>query len=227
MRYYTTTQARLPAAWRAAGGIADGASAVFVIAAHTRRDVAPLLTDRGMRQAAADTLADAVRPARETPPGVQLLMDAGAVRGDRVDVLFWRGTGDKSPVVRADVTWPGQPVTLTVVGRFRRDGADTYAEALGEAGACPTCDSADVCTLDPAPPSTDPTHHVCQACGHDWPAYDLPVGTAIRYWTGVRQGEGKTSRTRSEPRMLGGHTSVVWVEGESSCIALTHIEVIA
>jgi hypothetical protein len=53
---------------------------------------------------------------------------------------------------------------------------------------------------------------------------DLPIGTPVRYWTGIREGEGKTSHTRTEVRMLGGHTPVVWVEGEPSCIALTHVE---
>lgn len=50
-----------------------------------------------------------------------------------------------------------------------------------------------------------------------------PVGTPVRYWTGIREGEGKRSRTRTAAQVLGGHTAVVWVEGESSCIALTHV----
>ncbi|BAL87339.1 hypothetical protein AMIS_21190 [Actinoplanes missouriensis 431] len=51
----------------------------------------------------------------------------------------------------------------------------------------------------------------------------VPVGTPVRYWTGVRQGEGKVSRTRTPAELLSGHTAVVWVEGEGSCIALSHI----
>lgn len=51
-----------------------------------------------------------------------------------------------------------------------------------------------------------------------------PVGTPVRFWTGMRKGDGVESVTRSTAQVLGGHTAVVWVEGEGSCIALTHIE---
>lgn len=50
------------------------------------------------------------------------------------------------------------------------------------------------------------------------------VGTEVRYWTGLREGEGKLSRTRTEASVLGGHTSVVWVEDHGACIALSHVE---
>lgn len=56
---------------------------------------------------------------------------------------------------------------------------------------------------------------------------NVPVGTPVRYWTGDRHGYGKASRTRSVAEVLGGHTAVVWVEGEASCIALSHIQVVA
>lgn len=52
-----------------------------------------------------------------------------------------------------------------------------------------------------------------------------PVGTPVVYWTGVREGDGRRSRTRSVAQLLSGHTAVVWVEGEASCISLTHVEV--
>ena len=51
-----------------------------------------------------------------------------------------------------------------------------------------------------------------------------PVGTAVRYWRGVRAGEGVLSATRSPAALLGGHTAVVWVEGHTACLALTHVE---
>ena len=51
-----------------------------------------------------------------------------------------------------------------------------------------------------------------------------PVGVRVRYWTGVREGYGVESATRSEAQMLGGHTAVVWVEGHGACIALSHVE---
>jgi hypothetical protein len=55
---------------------------------------------------------------------------------------------------------------------------------------------------------------------------DLPVGTPVRYWTGYREGDGKVSRTRTIVQPLGGEggTLVVWVEGEGSCIAMTHVQ---
>lgn len=58
------------------------------------------------------------------------------------------------------------------------------------------------------------------------PSVYMPVGTSVRYWTGVREGDGRVSRTRSIVQRLGGHTLVVWVEGESSAIAVTHVEAI-
>ncbi|MEU4231122.1 hypothetical protein AB0F17_43095 [Nonomuraea sp. NPDC026600] len=51
-----------------------------------------------------------------------------------------------------------------------------------------------------------------------------PVGQPVRYWTGWREGEGRRSRTRTPAQLLGGHTAVVWMEGESSCVALSHVE---
>jgi len=50
-----------------------------------------------------------------------------------------------------------------------------------------------------------------------------PIGTPVRYWTFLREGEGKLSKTRSGAQEMG-HSAVVWVEGEASCIALTHIQ---
>ena len=52
---------------------------------------------------------------------------------------------------------------------------------------------------------------------------DCPVGTPVRYWTGVREGEGKQSKTRSAAKLLGGHMAVVWIEGVSGCVALSHV----
>lgn len=51
-----------------------------------------------------------------------------------------------------------------------------------------------------------------------------PIGTAVRYWTGRRQGSGELTETRTPASVLGGHTPVIWVTGHAGCIALTHIE---
>ncbi|MEU4331461.1 hypothetical protein [Nonomuraea dietziae] len=58
---------------------------------------------------------------------------------------------------------------------------------------------------------------------NDWNTR-VPVGTPVRYWTGYREGEGRISRTRSTARLLGGHTSVVWLDDVAGCISLTHVE---
>jgi hypothetical protein len=50
------------------------------------------------------------------------------------------------------------------------------------------------------------------------------VGTPVRYWTGVREGDGELSATRSHAQLLSGHTAVVWVDGHPACIALSHVE---
>lgn len=51
-----------------------------------------------------------------------------------------------------------------------------------------------------------------------------PVGTPVRYWPGVRQGEGRISTTRTPAWTLGSGAALVSVEGYPGGIALTHIE---
>ena len=51
------------------------------------------------------------------------------------------------------------------------------------------------------------------------------IGATVRYWTGLREGDGVESKTRTEAQILQGHTPVVWVEGHGACIALTHVQV--
>jgi len=51
----------------------------------------------------------------------------------------------------------------------------------------------------------------------------FPVGTKVRYWTGVREGSGTVSVTRSEAQLLC-NTAVIWIEGVSGCVALSHVE---
>jgi hypothetical protein len=53
------------------------------------------------------------------------------------------------------------------------------------------------------------------------------VGTQVKYWKGLKEGEPTgTAPTRSRAEMLGGHTASVWLEGVRGCIGLSHIEVI-
>lgn len=53
-----------------------------------------------------------------------------------------------------------------------------------------------------------------------------PIGTRVRYWSGVRgPAHTATETTVREPAIvLGGHTPVVWVTGRRDPIALTHVE---
>ncbi|WP_435233328.1 hypothetical protein [Micromonospora aurantiaca (nom. illeg.)] len=50
--------------------------------------------------------------------------------------------------------------------------------------------------------------------------------TWVRYWTGTRDDAPKYDLTDGKAWLLGGHTPVVRVRGESSCIALTHVDVL-
>lgn len=51
------------------------------------------------------------------------------------------------------------------------------------------------------------------------------VGQRVRYWKGACEGEPTgVARTSTKASVLGGHTAVVWLEGVSGCVALTHIE---
>ena len=51
----------------------------------------------------------------------------------------------------------------------------------------------------------------------------FPVGTRVRYWTGVREGLGKESVTSHTAQVLCG-AAVIWLQGVSGCIALSHVE---
>ena len=51
-----------------------------------------------------------------------------------------------------------------------------------------------------------------------------PVGTLVRYWKGIRQGEPSgTGKTTCEAYSAYG-TAVVFIEGCSGFVALTHVE---
>jgi hypothetical protein len=51
-----------------------------------------------------------------------------------------------------------------------------------------------------------------------------PVGTVVDYWRGAYEGEpSDRGATRTPAQVLSGHTAVVWIEGCSGCIALSHV----
>jgi hypothetical protein len=56
-----------------------------------------------------------------------------------------------------------------------------------------------------------------------------PVGTPVFAYPGARPEDFPSdrrlvTRTRSKAEVLGGHTDVVWVDGHSACIALSHVD---
>lgn len=55
---------------------------------------------------------------------------------------------------------------------------------------------------------------------------EVPVGSPIVFWPGVRAGAGRESVTRSRAWVLGGHSAVVMVAGYAGGIALTHVVVL-
>ncbi len=51
-----------------------------------------------------------------------------------------------------------------------------------------------------------------------------PIGTPVKFWPGLREGDGLDSQTRSGAWLVGGHTPVVLIENYAGGIALTHVE---
>lgn len=57
------------------------------------------------------------------------------------------------------------------------------------------------------------------------------VGIPVFAYPGARpedcpSDEQLITRTRSKAEVLGGHTDVVWVDGHSACISLSHVDVV-
>lgn len=57
----------------------------------------------------------------------------------------------------------------------------------------------------------------------------FPVGTLVFAYPGARPEDFPNdrrlvTRTRTEASVLGSHTDVVWVDGHSACIALSHVD---
>jgi hypothetical protein len=54
-----------------------------------------------------------------------------------------------------------------------------------------------------------------------------PVGTVVDYWRGVREGAPSgRGATNGRAGVLSGHTAVIWIDGCSGAIALTHVRVV-
>jgi hypothetical protein len=56
------------------------------------------------------------------------------------------------------------------------------------------------------------------------------IGTPVRFWTGVREGQGRVGTTWTEAQIMGGHTSVVYIRdlfGKNvGSVSLTHVDLL-
>lgn len=53
-----------------------------------------------------------------------------------------------------------------------------------------------------------------------------PIGTLVRYWRGLREGEPSGVGKVRHPAQAVSGTASVWIDGCSGCIALSHVEVV-
>jgi len=51
-----------------------------------------------------------------------------------------------------------------------------------------------------------------------------PIGAAVRFWRGPREGAGLIASVAHPAELLGGHTPVCWLDVSGGAIALSHIE---
>jgi len=68
---------------------------------------------------------------------------------------------------------------------------------------------------------------LAEAQADTWNAFHA-VGTVVDYWRGVREGFEPSGRgaTRTPASVLSGHTAVVWIEGCTGCITLSHVRAV-
>ncbi|WP_282686285.1 MULTISPECIES: hypothetical protein [unclassified Streptomyces] len=118
---------------------------------------------------------------------------------------------------------------------------DDYGVHPNHPAPCRVPESPD-CTCPVEDPHDSPLHH-SYALGRDLPEVtpEPPavtvarwnaahfVGTPVTAYPGRRpEDDPKCTRlvthTRSAASVLGGHTAVVWVDGHSACIKLTHVD---
>lgn len=106
------------------------ANASLLVVANVKKDVAALLTDRGLSQSQADNLAEDLRLQRQPfgPTDINMLVDAGVIDPGRAGVYLWYRAQKDRPVVRVEPDG-----TITTVAHFRYDsrrgGRDLWVEA--------------------------------------------------------------------------------------------------
>lgn len=130
-KIYRNGSAMLPSEWlKSAGCESHIRQATVVVVAHLKKDVVPLLTDRGMSQYAAETVAKEARMTR--PPysrDVKLAVGALVIDPEQPGVFAWHQGVKDDPLIRVELDG-----RLTPVGHFRvergADGRGLYVERI-------------------------------------------------------------------------------------------------
>ena len=60
---------------------------------------------------------------------------------------------------------------------------------------------------------------------HNWNS-KYPVGTDVEYHPVIGEEAHRVTKTRHEAYVLAGHTAVLFVEGQSGCVALDTVKAI-
>lgn len=51
-----------------------------------------------------------------------------------------------------------------------------------------------------------------------------PIGTEVQFHPVINAPAYRLRKTRSQAEILSGHTAVIWLEGESGCVALDAVD---
>jgi hypothetical protein len=51
-----------------------------------------------------------------------------------------------------------------------------------------------------------------------------PIGTLVQYHPVIGEPAYRLRKTKTQASILSGHTAVIWLEGESGCVALDAVE---
>jgi hypothetical protein len=54
-----------------------------------------------------------------------------------------------------------------------------------------------------------------------------PIGTAVRFWPGVKEGDGRLGATRSEAYVDSAGQAVVFITDYAGYVALSHVEAVS
>jgi hypothetical protein len=122
-----------PSEWLAAAGAPSHIrQGVVIVVAFTKKDVAALLTDRGLSQGAADALAKEAKLAR--PPfswrPLKMLVDANVIDPATPGVYSWHDAVKNDKIVRIEVD--GSITHVATIGYDDRDGLYVIPEGADQ-----------------------------------------------------------------------------------------------